>query len=320
MKKKIAVYDITNLITEIELNSEKIFNIATIFNKIVGESADSRSHSAIAAEIKDDNSILKAYSEDKENFEIKAFAEKLLSAECSESDGKRKTNLREGYLFIRETEKDLTLLKLEKTSVANKETFEVEGQLGTDKSYYKVCVFSDELTNVVVIDKSRKVANYWLDGFLGLQEVRNKKVNTNDLVDLIASKELFSAEIRSQENIDEIVRESKIYIFDNNTFDKSSLIDYLNENELINISTHEDNFELKFYSAKASELDYSFEIDDKVLKEHFKGEIRISKETVIRTDNFEKLILDGTVSLVNDEVRLIVAPDCLDEVKQKLGD
>ncbi len=320
MKKKIAVYDITNLITEIELNSEKIFNIATIFNKIVGESADSRSHSAIAAEIKDDNSILKSYSEDKENFEIKAFAEKLLSAECSESDGKRKANLQEGYLFIRETEKDLTLLKLEKTSVANKETFEVEGQLGTDKSYYKVCVFSDELTNVVVIDKSRKVANYWLDSFLGLQEVRNKKVNTNDLVDLIASKELFSAEIRSQENIDEIVRESKIYIFNNNTFDKSSLIDYLNENELINISTHEDNFELKFYSTKASELDYSFEIDDKVLKEHFKGEIRISKETVIRTDNFEKLILDGTVSLVNDEVHLIVDPDCLDEVKQKLGD
>lgn len=320
MEKKIAVYDITNSITEIELDKEKIFNIATIFNKIVGESPDSRAHSTIAAEIKDDSSILKLYSEDKECFKIIDFAKKLLAAECSESDGKRKANLREGYLFIRETKKDLTLLKLEKTSVANKETFEVEGQLGTDKSYYKVCIFSNELKNIAVIDKSRKVANYWLDGFLGLQEVRNRKVNTNDLVSLVESKELFSTEITSQENIDEIVRESKMYIFDNDIFDKSGLIDYLNANELIDISTNEDNFELKFYSTKASDLDYSFEIDDKVLKEHFKGEIRISKETIIRTDNFEKLILDGAVSLVNDEVRLVVDPNCLDEVKQKLGE
>ena len=186
MKKKIAVYDITETITEIDLldNPEKIFNIAKIFNKIVGE-GDSRSHSTISAEFKDESSILKAYNEDRENFDIGSFAEKLLLAECSESSGKRKSNVRDGYLFVRETEKELILLKLEKTSVANKETFEVEGQLGTDKSYYKVCILSTELNNIAVIDKSRKVANYWLDSFLGLQEVRNKKINTYDLLELI---------------------------------------------------------------------------------------------------------------------------------------
>ena len=99
MEKKIAVYDITDTITEIELNAEKIFNIATIFNNILGEGEGTKSHSTIAAEIKDENSILRAYYNNKENFEIQKFAEKLLSAECSESNGRRKASLREGYLF-----------------------------------------------------------------------------------------------------------------------------------------------------------------------------------------------------------------------------
>ena len=315
MEKKIAVYDITDTITEIELNAEKIFNIATIFNNILGEGEGTKSHSTIAAEIKDENSILRAYYNNKENFEIQNFAEKLLSAECSESNGRRKASLREGYLFIRETDSELILLKLEKTSVANKDTFEVQGQLGTDKNYYKVCILSNELTNIAVIDKSRKIANYWLDSFLGLQEVRNKKINTYDLLELIESKELFSEEIVRHENIDDIIRESKKYIFD-----KSGLIDSLNDSGLIDISTHVENFELKFYSDKSSKLDYSFEIDERVLKDHFRNEIRISKETVIKTDNFEKLILDGGVSLVGDEIKLVVARECLGEIRQKLGE
>lgn len=321
MKKKIAVYDITETITEIDLldNPEKIFNIAKIFNKIVGE-GDSRSHSTISAEFKDESSILKAYNEDREDFDIGSFAEKLLLAECSESSGKRKSNVRDGYLFVRETEKELILLKLEKTSVANKETFEVEGQLGTDKSYYKVCILSTELNNIAVIDKSRKVANYWLDSFLGLQEVRNKKINTYDLLELIESKELFSEEIARREDIENIIRESKKYIFNSNIFDKSGLIDCLNDSGLTDIPTHVENFELQFYSDKSSKLDYSFEIDERVLKDHFKSEIRISKETVIKTDNFEKLILDGGVSLEGDVIRLVVDRECLEEIKQKLGE
>lgn len=320
MKKRIAVYDITDTITEIELNDEKIFNIATIFNNILGGGEGSQSHSTIAAEIKDENSILRAYHNDKENFEIQNFADKLLSAECSESNGRRKASLREGYLFIRETNSELILLKLEKTSVANKDTFEVQGQLGTDKNYYKVCILSDELTNIAVIDKSRKIANYWLDSFLGLQEVRNKKINTYDLLELIESKELFSEEIVRLENIDDIIRESKKYIFNSNIFDKSGLVDSLNESGLIDISTHVENFELQFYSDESSKLDYSFEIDERVLKDHFKSEIRVSKETVIKTDNFEKLILDGGVSLVGDEIRLVVDRECLEEIRQKLGE
>ena len=68
MKKRIAVYDITDTITEIELNAEKIFNIATIFNNILGDGEGTQSHSTIAAEIKDENSILRAYHDDKSKF------------------------------------------------------------------------------------------------------------------------------------------------------------------------------------------------------------------------------------------------------------
>ena len=140
------------------------------------------------------------------------------------------------------------------------------------------------------------------------------------MLELIESKELFSEEIVRLENIDDIIRESKKYIFNSNIFDKSGLVDSLNESGLIDISTHVENFELQFYSDESSKLDYSFEIDERVLKDHFKSEIRISKETVIKTDNFEKLILDGGVSLVGDEIRLVVDRECLEEIRQKLGE
>lgn len=159
-----------------------------------------------------------------------------------------------------------------------------------------------------------------MDSFLGLQEVRNKKINTYDLLELIESKELFSEEIARREDIENIIRESKKYIFNSNIFDKSGLIDCLNDSGLTDISTHVENFELQFYSDKSSKLDYSFEIDERVLKDHFKSEIRISKETVIKTDNFEKLILDGGVSLEGDVIRLVVDRECLEEIKQKLGE
>ena len=60
------------------------------------------------------------------------------------------------------------------------------------------------------------------------------------------------------------MNESKKYIFNSNIFDKSGLVDSLNESGLIDISTHVENFELQFYSDKSSKLDYSFEIDERV--------------------------------------------------------
>ena len=85
-----------------------------------------------------------------------------------------------------------------------------------------------------------------MDSFLGLQEVRNKKINTYDLLELIESKELFSEEIARREDIENIIRESKKYIFNSNIFDKSGLIDCLNDSGLTDISTHVENFELQF--------------------------------------------------------------------------
>ncbi|EHI73702.1 Uncharacterised protein [Streptococcus criceti] len=318
MEKSIAVYEINETIKEVELNQEKIINIADIFNTIIGVSDEKTSHKAIIAEIKDDDSILKKYYMDKKNCKINSFAEKLLTAEKG-NNSNRKKSIREGFLFIRETNQDLTLLKLEKTSVADTETFKLIGQLGTEKNYYKACIFTNDLHNIAIIDKSNKIATYWLDGFLGLQEVRNSKINSTDLIELVESKQLFSSSIKEKENFEDILSETKSYIFDNSQFDKSQLIDFLNAKDLIDIATNEKNYESQFYSEESLEIDANFKIDSKVLRDKYKREIKISNETTIKTDNFEKLVLNEEIEFTDNVLTLTVSDEFISKVEEILG-
>ncbi|WP_161980666.1 nucleoid-associated protein [Streptococcus sp. S784/96/1] len=319
MKKKIAVYEISDVITEIPLDETKIFNIARIFNKIMGEGAKSTAHSTILAEIKSDQSILAQYSKDKDKFSVETFAQRLLETELNNYKTSRKKNLKEGFLFIRESDKDLILLKLEKTSVADTETFELLGQLGTDKHYYKACIFTNDLYGIAVIDKSRKVASYWLEDFLDLQEVRNSKVNSDDLIELVENEELFSEEIKDKDNFSEIISETKSYIFDNKNFDKSELIEFLNQKNIVDIDTQQTNYEELFFSRKSSTLDASFVIDQKVLRSWYHGEIKISDETVIKTANFEKLKKNKLIKLRGNTIILKISDEFIEEVAIQLG-
>lgn len=318
MKKSIAVYEITNKVSEIELDEIKVRNINSIFESIIGVNGQNTNHISIKAEIKSDDSILKAYSDKQDDFSIKNFADKLLESEKSPRDDSRKKTIREGFLFIKESPDVLLLLKLEKTSVADTETFEVIGQLGTEKNYYKACILKRDLTTIEVIDKSRRIANYWLEGFLGLQEVRNSKVNSTELIELVESKELFTDSIREQDNFSEILFETKSYIFDNSQFDKSDLIDFLNGKDLIDIATDQQNYESLFYSGKSSGIDANFAIDSKVLRDKYKREIKISNETSIKTDNFEKLKRGRGIQILGNEVRLTISEEFLEGIRQLL--
>ncbi|MGT2809279.1 hypothetical protein [Streptococcus intermedius] len=317
MEKNVAVYEITDEITEIVLDNNKIKNIDEIFKTIIENHS---SHVSVVAEVLEDgDGILKKFKQSPEDFDINLFPEKLLESERSSSTNFRKKSIRSGFLFIKESEDSLLLLKLEKTSVADTETFKLVAQLGTEKTYYKACIARKDLSTIEVIDKNRKVASYWMSDFLGLQEARNSRVNSLELIKLVENKGLFSTEVKEKQNFSDIVSETKSYIFDHNMFDKSELIDFLNSRELIDIPTDIENYEDNFFAIEASQLDASFTIDVKVLRDKYKDEIRISSDTVIKTDNFEKLKRRKQIKFEDNKIILTVSNDFINEVSSKIG-
>ncbi|HEL2221259.1 TPA: nucleoid-associated protein [Streptococcus suis] len=318
MRKDVAVYEITDSVNEVELTTEKVRNIAEIFDTIIGESGKKATHSKIRAEIIDDNSILAKFSKEN-NFDIERFAHKLLDSERAESTGKRSKGIREGFLFVQIHNGTLTLLKLEKTSVADKETFKLDSQLGTDKHYYKACLYLGDLHNIAIIDKSKKVASYWLNDFLGLKEFRNDKVNTLELIELVENKQLFSETVRNLPEINEIVSETKNYIFESAQFDKTELLGRLTVAKLLDLDLSLPDVESVVYSTESSELDANFMISQDALKEKYHKTITISDTTVLKTHNLEKLQRQQLIKLVGNELMLKVPNDYIAEVKKDLG-
>lgn len=315
MREKVAVFEISNSVNKVELDEIKINNIKNIFTEILTNS----NHSSIAAEINDENCILNLYNSNKDVFAIEEFANTLLKVEFNSQKGVRKKNIREGFLFIRESASDLVLLKLEKTSVADTETFEMIGQLGTEKNYYKACIFQHNGSGISVIDKSNRIAHYWIKEFLGLREIRNSKVNSTDLVKFVESGELFSDDIRTQENFSEVKKETKRYIFENITFEKGDLISHLTSLDLIEVDDSVPNYEANVFSEVSTILDYAFIIDQKVLRDKYKGSIEISEETIIKIDNLEKLLDREAISFEENKVILTVSEGYIPKVKALLG-
>lgn len=319
MTKNVAVYEITDSIQEVKLTNQKIQNIAKIFETIIGESGSRSSHAKIRAEIADNNSILFDFAENIDSFDIEKFAHQLLNAEKAASTGKRKKVIRDGFLFVKRHGMTLTLLKLEKTSVADKETFELESQLGTDRHYYKACLFTGDLHNIAIIDKSKKVASYWIDNFLGLKEFRNARVNTAELLDLVENKKLFSESVQALENINEIIEETKSYIFESIDFDKTDLLARLASVDLIDVDLSLPNSEALMYSTESLMLDANFNISQEALKEKYHKTIKLSPTTSLKTDNLEKLKKQQMISLVGNELKIQVPKDYIASVEKDLG-
>ena len=152
MEKNVAVYEITDEFTEIVLDNNKIRNINEIFETIVKNSS---SHISVVAEvIEEREGILKKFIQSPEDFDINLFPKKLLESERSSSTNSRKKSIRSGFLFIKESDDSLLLLKLEKTSVADTEMFKLVAQLGTEKTYYKACIARKDLLTIEVVDKN----------------------------------------------------------------------------------------------------------------------------------------------------------------------
>ncbi|GAB2023075.1 hypothetical protein RyT2_21490 [Pseudolactococcus yaeyamensis] len=277
-------YDIQENINEIALNELKIKNIDRIFSSVTGSSQFDKKKILCELPIEKQRAtnIIFDWENNRAKFDIRKAAEKLLTAELGHIG--RKRNINPGYLFIKSNEDEFLLMKLENTEIVDKDTFEMVGQLGKEKDYLKACIFKHDFENIVVVDKSKNVSKFWIYKFLELDIKRNDKINTQEFIALIKNKELFSDDVKNQNNIEQIVEATENYLFDNQKFDKEGLVDELSNKSLIELSNYEE-----FYSITSDKIDSEFTVDKVAIQDKYHNNFKISDKTEIRTNNFTDL-------------------------------
>lgn len=312
----IKVFDISDKITENGLDGSQKQNILKIFEELTKE-RDLITHCYLDVNSESYKSSPIYYfkeCEDKENFDFKRIAEDLLSAECK-LDGTRNSTIREGLLFIKSNDASITIMKLEKLEVIDKDSYEIKSELGKEKDYFKVGIFSGNYEDVKIIDKNKTAAKYWYKKFLGLERKRNSDDNTQDIVNFINQDKLFTDDVVTKENYNEIKRYTEYYLFDNKKFDKSDLFDNLNSSGLLELSKEDE-----LYSEESKQIDSDFDISEKVLNNNYQKKIQTSKEVTITTKNYLESIRDNEIIFdeKNKEIVIVIDDEYLSTVKEIL--
>ena len=317
MNDIIKVFDIGTVVNENELDKIQRKNILKIFGELTKEShlitncyLDKNSD-----RYKDSPIYYFKECSNKNDFNYKRVADDLLKAECK-INGTRNSTIREGLLFIKSDDTSITIMKLEKLEVIDKDSYEIKSELGKEKDYFKVGIFEGDYKDVKIIDKNKTAAKYWYQKFLGLERKRNSEDNTQDIIDLIDQDELFTDDILKRENYNEIKRYSEFYLFDNKKFDKSDLFDELNSSGLLEL-----NKEDELYSDMAKQIDSDFDISEKILNKHYQRKIQISKNITITTKNYLESIRDNKINFDerNKEIRILIDDEYLSKVKELLS-
>lgn len=317
MNDIIKVFDIGTDINENALDEIQRKNILKIFGELTKEShlitncyLDTNSD-----RYKDSPIYYFKECSNKNDFNYKRVADDLLKAECK-INGTRNITIREGLLFIKFDDTSITIMKLEKLEVIDKDSYEIKSELGKEKDYFKVGIFEGDYEDVKIIDKNKTAAKYWYQKFLGLERKRNSEDNTQDIIDLIDQDKLFTDDIFRRENYNEIKRYSEFYLFDNKKFDKSDLFDELNSSGLLEL-----NKEDELYSDTAKQIDSDFNISEKILNKHYQRKIQISKNITITTKNYLESIRDNKINFDerNKEIRILIDDEYLSKVKELLS-
>lgn len=312
----IKSFDIDTEVKTNKLNQEQENNIKKIFDELTKEShlitncyldSDSENY-------KESPIYLFSNAENKEEFDYRLIAEKLLKAECK-ADKTRNSTIREGFMFIKAVDDSLTIMKLEKLSVIDIETYKLKSELGKEKDYFKVCTFKGDFKDIKIIDKNKTAAKYWYKKFLGLTRKRTSEDNTAEIINFIKKDELFNQDIINKENYNEIKRSTEYYLFDNKTFDKSDLFNKLNSNKLIELKKEDE-----LYSEKSLKLDSDFTIDDKIINKHYKKSIETSEYVTIMTKNYLESIRNNEIIFDEENKKMIIMidEDFINQVKKEL--
>lgn len=312
----VKVFDISSEVSANSIDDKQTKNILNIFDELTKEThlvtncfLDHNSNS-----YKESPIYYFCECDDKNNFDYKRIADDLLKAELKE-DNTRNITIREGLLFIKAHSKNITIMKLEKLTVIDKDTYEFKSELGKEKDYFKVCTFTGNYSDIKIIDKNRTAAKYWYQKFLGLTRNRTSEDNTNDVIRLITESNFFKNDIVEKDNYDKIKSFTEYYLFNNKKFDKSSLFSELNSSGLIELQKEDELF-----SDESKNIDSDFDISEKAISDKYKRKIQTSDEITITTNNYLESIRDNELLFdeKNKKITILIDDKFLDRVKEKL--
>ncbi|MDO1605875.1 hypothetical protein Q2T76_07350 [Lactobacillus sp. YT155] len=307
---EIKVFDIGKEIHEESLVKVDKTNIKKIFDRIF--SPKNTDHIKIDCSI-DNESILKQYCLNTDTYDISEFSTKLQLAE-QKNDETRNEQITEGYLFIKQDKGELCLLKLENIEVIDKEeNYKMKTSFSTEANYYKGCILKEKSQKVVIIDKNKSVAKYWMKKFLQVTPVRDSYQNSTELIQLVNNNTLFADAIKKTSEFQQINDKVVDFIFENRQFDKTLLLNELKASNLIKQKNLED-----VYSDASKDVDADFEISNKALTEGFRKVISLSKKTKIVTLDYKRLFKAGIISYADGKVIINVENDFIEKLPEEL--
>lgn len=316
MSLVIKVFDIDTEVTPNSIDENQQTNIMKIFDEVKKET-HLITNCFLDLEVENyKNSPIYYFheSDDKVNFDYNKIANDLLSAECK-ADKTRNSTIRQGLLFIKARDSSITIMKLEKLTVIDKDTYEFKSELGREKDYFKVCTFKGKYEDIKIIDKNRTAAKYWYQKFLGLTRKRTSEDNTHDVIEMITEDTFYQQSIIEKANYDEIKRFTESYLFNNKRFDKSDLFNELNSSGLIELKKEDELF-----SDSSKNIDSDFDISEKALNKKYQRIIQTSDEIAITTNNYLQSIRDN--QLIFDEnnknITIFIDDEYLAKVKENL--
>lgn len=293
------------------LSDEQEANIDEIFDAIVNDNLNnqnikytipnSRIHDA-SHPIVHASSILWGETVTENTKDLLAFylADLLLKQELME-DGdsyRRKKTIKEGILFIKIVPESITLMKLEETSIINRDSFQLTRGLSIDQQYYKICIVEQNaLDEILIVDRNKKVAKYWANDFLQLERVRDSYTNTLDFIELLENDTLFSEQLdRTSSEYKNLKRQAREFISTNTRFELEELFQDLE------FSVHTELDSESFLSRNATSLfDANFSINSIAIRDHYKKTFSVSPSITIKSKDIfddiasQNIYLEGNV-------------------------
>lgn len=320
----IHIYNISDVVTKrTTIDEEQRRNIGKVFNKLLGEnelgipgevrrfvvdSEENKNHKLLTIK----NNFFNKDSTDELVMFLDSFAEDLLNAELVEVSGEKRRHKRitQGMLLIKMLASKIIFLKLEEIPSIDKETFEITDSFGIDRKYYKAAIYSGEEVNVV--DKNKTVANYWVDKFLNIKQLRNDFSNTQDLVSVIKDKRLFKREIIESDLGKVIYKCAQDYIFTESRFDSDDMY-----NAIMNkIDCDELSKDDIFVLSELNKIDSDFIIDKKIVEDSYKKRLKVNDNITIDSKNIYTAIKAQYLVKEDIYLKVRIESEYLDEIAE----
>ena len=328
------VYDIEDTINKrSKLTDEQIENIKELINN---KTSTLESVSVLYKLKTKDTGFLYDFNEnyfeeniDDEKLEkdLDVIAKRLADAEkITDNKGnlRRNKNITEGILFIEYTDQKITLLKLESTDVVDRETFKARQELSTDKEYYKIAIIEkDNLNNILIVDRNKRIAKYWAEKFLELTRKRDGYKNTEDLMNMLSTDQFLNKDIWADEaSYNAAKRKVKEVLYESYNFNKSDLFQSLVGIQNIQFNTQEVT-QKELYSDDVNQLlDSEFVLDKDVVYRFKREKLRPSDEITIDVKNFERQGKFNKIIFDENEMTLTIeiSKNKVKEIRKKFED